>query len=63
VARTTQDIDALHRAVNQMRTMRRNLETLKAWVISEAGGKPLLAAAADFDKHMTRSRRSSSRST
>jgi len=31
MTRTTQDIDALHRAVNQMRTMRRNRETLKAW--------------------------------
>ena len=52
VTRTTQDIDALHRAVNQMRTLRRNLETLKAWAGSEAGSKPLLAAAADFDAHM-----------
>ena len=52
VTRTAQDIDALHRAVNQMRTLRRNLETLKAWAGSEAGSKPLLAAAADFDAHM-----------
>jgi photosystem II stability/assembly factor-like uncharacterized protein len=52
VTRTTQDIDALHRAVNQMRTIRRNLETLKAWVGSDAAGKTLVAAAADFDKHM-----------
>jgi len=52
MTRTTQDIDALHRAVNQMRTMRRNLETLKAWAGGEAGGKTLVAGAADFDKHM-----------
>ena len=51
--RTTQDIDALHRAVNQIRTMRRNLATLQAWAGGEAGSKTLLAAAADFDKHMT----------
>ena len=52
MTRTTQDIDALHRAVNQMRTMRRNLETLKAWAGSEAGSRTLVAGAADFDKHM-----------
>jgi len=52
MTRTTQDIDALHRAVNQMRTMRRNLETLKVWAGSEAGSKTLVAGAADFDKHM-----------
>jgi photosystem II stability/assembly factor-like uncharacterized protein len=52
MTRTTQDIDALHRAVNQMRTMRRNLETLKAWAGSEAGSKTVAAAATDFDKRM-----------
>jgi len=52
MTRTAQDIDVLHRAVNQMRSTRRNLETLKAWAGSEAGSKALVAAAADFDKHM-----------
>jgi len=33
--------------------MRRNLATLQAWAGGEAGSKTLLAAAADFDKHMT----------
>jgi hypothetical protein len=52
MTRTAQDIDVLHRAVNQMRTTRRNLETLKAWAGSEAGSKALVAAAADFDRRM-----------
>jgi hypothetical protein len=52
MTRTAQDIDTLHRAVNQMRTTRRNLETLKAWAGSEAGSKALVAAAADFDRRM-----------
>jgi hypothetical protein len=52
MTRTAQDIDVLHRAVNQMRSTRRNLETLKAWAGSEAGSKALVAAAADFDRRM-----------
>jgi len=63
MTRTTQDIDALHRAVNQMRTMRRNLETLKAWAGGEAGGKTLVAGPRISTSTWHRSRSSSFRST
>jgi len=38
-------------SVNQMRTMRRNLETLKAWAGARPAARPWWGAA-DFDKHM-----------
>jgi photosystem II stability/assembly factor-like uncharacterized protein len=48
---TAADIDALHRAVNQMRVLRANLETLKAWAGKQAAATELLAAATRFEEH------------
>ena len=52
VTRTVGDIDALHRAVNQMRTLRGNLETLRAWVDEDPKAKELLAAVGTFEEHI-----------
>jgi hypothetical protein len=52
MSRTVSDIDALHQAVNQMRTLRANLETLRAWAGADAGAKDLLAAITQFEEHI-----------
>jgi len=52
VTATAQDIDALHRAVNQIRTTRADLGRLKSWVGDAAEAKPVLATAAALDEKM-----------
>jgi len=52
VTHTVRDIDALHRAVNQMRTLRSNLETLKGWTDEDPKAKELLSAIAQFEQHV-----------
>jgi photosystem II stability/assembly factor-like uncharacterized protein len=52
VSRVTADIEALHRAVNQMRKLRADLETLKAWAGTESAAKDLLSAVAQFEQHI-----------
>ena len=41
---TWTDIDALHRAVNQMRDTRAKLQTLRKWSAARAAAKPVIAA-------------------
>ncbi|MBS0375789.1 MAG: glycosyl hydrolase [Proteobacteria bacterium] len=43
--RTWRDIDALHRAVNQIRDTRGRLQTLQKWSAGRESAKPVLAAA------------------
>jgi photosystem II stability/assembly factor-like uncharacterized protein len=52
-AKVTQDLDQLHRAVNQIRTLRANLQTLEKWSGSEASAKEVIAAAKALDQKMT----------
>jgi hypothetical protein len=42
--RTTADIEALHRAVNQIRDTRTRLQTLQKWSADNAAAKPVLDA-------------------
>ena len=44
--KTSADIEALHRAVNQLREVRSRLETVEKWSGSSAAAKPILEAAA-----------------
>jgi gas vesicle protein len=48
-----QDIDQLHRAVNQMRDLRGNLELVQKWAASDASNGEVIAAAKSLDKKMT----------
>jgi photosystem II stability/assembly factor-like uncharacterized protein len=41
---TTSDIDALHRALNQMRDVRAKVQTLAKWSADDASAKPVVAA-------------------
>jgi hypothetical protein len=43
--RTAADIDALHRAVNQIRDTRARLQTIQKWSADSAAAKPVLEAA------------------
>ncbi len=43
--RTWTDIDALHKAVNQIRETRARLETVKKWSKDNAAAKPVIDAA------------------
>jgi photosystem II stability/assembly factor-like uncharacterized protein len=48
-----QDIDQLHRAVNQMRDLRNNLQLVQKWAGSESSNGEVVAAAQSLDKKMT----------
>ena len=48
-----QDIDALHRAVNQIRSLRENLETLEKWAAEGTPQNDVIAAAKSLDQKMT----------
>ena len=48
-----QDIDALHRAVNQIRGLRANLETLEKWTAEGAPKNEVISAAKSLDQKMT----------
>jgi photosystem II stability/assembly factor-like uncharacterized protein len=48
-----QDIDALHRAVNQIRELRANLQTLQKWVGEGFPGREVVSAALALDQKMT----------
>ena len=47
------DIDALHRAVNQIRGLRANLETLEKWTASGTPNSEVISAAKALDQKMT----------
>ncbi len=47
------DIDALHRAVNQIRGLRDNLETLEKWTASGSPNSDVIAAAKALDQKMS----------
>jgi len=51
--KTRQDIDNLHRAVNQIRSLRANLETLEKWSAEGSQGKDVISAAKALDQKMT----------
>jgi hypothetical protein len=53
VSKTTQDIEALHRAVNQMRASRAGLADSHRLTAVGTDGKDLVRAAAVFDAKMT----------
>ncbi len=48
-----QDIDQLHRAVNQMRDLRNNLQLVQKWAGSESSNGEVIAAAKSLDQKMT----------
>ncbi len=48
-----QDIDALHRAVNQIRGLRANLLTLEKWTASGSPNNEVIAAAKGLDEKMS----------
>ncbi len=48
-----QDIDALHRAVNQIRELRTNLQTLQKWVGEGSSSTEVVSAARALDQKMT----------
>jgi hypothetical protein len=48
-----QDIDALHRAVNQIRELRENLKTLQKWAGEGASSSEVVSAARALDQKMT----------
>ena len=50
--KANEDVEALHRAVNQMRTLRSDLETMKKWAGGKPDAKALLDSADAFDKKM-----------
>jgi len=50
--RTREDIEALHRAVNQIRAIRNDLGTLRRWAASDSAAQPLLLTSADFERKM-----------
>ncbi len=51
--KTREDIDALHRAVNQIRGLRANLETLEKWTAAGSPNSEIIAAAKGLDQKMT----------
>jgi seryl-tRNA synthetase len=51
--KTRQDIDSLHRAVNQIRGLRANLETLEKWTSQGSPNSEVVAAAKALDQKMT----------
>ncbi len=51
--KTREDIDALHRAVNQIRGLRANLETLEKWTAAGSPNSEVIAAAKGLDQKMT----------
>jgi len=51
--RVKQDIDALHRAVNQIRGLRSNLQTLEKWAAAESPNTEVIAAAKGLDQKMS----------
>jgi photosystem II stability/assembly factor-like uncharacterized protein len=51
--RTAADVDALHKAVNQIRATRARLETIKKWSAGNAGAKPVIEAAESLEKKMS----------
>jgi photosystem II stability/assembly factor-like uncharacterized protein len=48
-----QDIDAMHRAVNQIRELRENLKTLQKWAGDGASSSEVVSAARTLDQKMT----------
>ncbi|MFZ0284798.1 MAG: hypothetical protein WAL32_06165 [Terriglobales bacterium] len=48
-----QDIDALHRAVNQIRGLRANLQTLEKWAATGSPNNEVIAAAKGLDQKMS----------
>ena len=48
-----QDIDALHRAVNQIRQLRANLQTLQKWAGEGSSSSEVVSAARALDQKMT----------
>jgi photosystem II stability/assembly factor-like uncharacterized protein len=48
-----QDIDQLHRAVNQMRDLRNNLQLVQKWAGSESSNGEVVVAAKSLDQKMT----------
>jgi photosystem II stability/assembly factor-like uncharacterized protein len=50
-AKVKQDIDALHRAVNQIRGLRTNLETLEKWTAAGSPNSEVIAAAKALDQN------------
>src|SRR5271167_1252362 len=51
--KTEQDIDALHRAVNQIRGLRANLQTLEKWTSEGTPNSEVISAAKALDGKMT----------
>jgi len=51
--RVKQDIDALHRAVNQIRGLRSNLQTLEKWVAAESPNTEVITAAKGLDQKIS----------
>jgi len=51
--KTGQDIEALHRAVNQIRGLRANLQTLEKWTAEGTPNSEVIAAAKALDQKMT----------
>jgi photosystem II stability/assembly factor-like uncharacterized protein len=49
-----QDIDALHRAVNQMRALRENLKTLEKWTSESSPNNQVVNAAKALDDNMSK---------
>jgi photosystem II stability/assembly factor-like uncharacterized protein len=48
-----QDIDQLHRAVNQIRDLRNNLQLIQKWAGSESSNGEVITAAKSLDQKMT----------
>ncbi len=48
-----QDIDALHRAVNQIRELRANLQTIEKWAAAGSPNNEVVAAAKGLDQKMS----------
>jgi photosystem II stability/assembly factor-like uncharacterized protein len=48
-----QDIDSLHRAVNQIRGLRTNLQTLEKWVAAGSSNSEVIAAANALDQKIS----------
>jgi photosystem II stability/assembly factor-like uncharacterized protein len=51
--KTREDIDNLHRAVNQIRSLRANLETLEKWSAEGSQSNDVVSAAKVLDQKMT----------
>ncbi len=52
-AKVQQDIDALHRAINQIRALRNNLQTLEKWTAAGSPNSAVIAAAKALDQKMS----------